>query len=99
MPLSPEERRLRGQLAAHTRHSKSDPSAQLAEARAALWSRYEREADPAGILDPQERNRRAEQLMHAALARARLASAKQRRLAAEHHVTDQLLTVPEEVGQ
>jgi hypothetical protein len=55
------DRVLRARMAAHLLHAQiTDEAAHTAPARAAFLSRFEREVDPDGILDPQERTRRAE---------------------------------------
>jgi hypothetical protein len=77
--LSPAERTLRARLAAHTMHAHNDPKAITAKARAGFLAKFEREADPDGVLAPEERRRRAEHLRSAHFARLALASAKARR--------------------
>jgi hypothetical protein len=78
-PLSPTERVLRARVAAHTKHAKHDPKAAMDKARAAFLARFDRQADPDGVLPPAERERRAQQLRSAHFARLALASAKARR--------------------
>lgn len=56
----------------------ADRAARTAPARAASLARFERQADPDGNLPPGERQRRAESLLQAHMARMRLASAKAR---------------------
>jgi hypothetical protein len=77
--LSPAERSLRARLAAHTMHARNDAQATTAKARAAFLARFERQADPEGLLPPAERQRRAQQLRSAYFAQLALASAKARR--------------------
>jgi hypothetical protein len=77
--LSPAERTLRARLAAHAMHGRHDARATTAKARAAFLARFERQADPEGLLTPAERERRAQQLRSAYFARLALASAKARR--------------------
>jgi hypothetical protein len=77
--LSPAERSLRARLAAHAMHGQHDARATTANARAAFLTRFERQADPEGLLPPAERQRRAQQLRSAYFARLALASAKARR--------------------
>src|SRR4051812_50001042 len=73
------ERILRARMAAHALHAKvSDPTAHTAPARAAFLSRFEREVDPEGLLDPRERARRAEHARKAYFTRLALASAHAR---------------------
>jgi hypothetical protein len=57
--LSPAERTLRARLAAHAMHGRHDPRATTAKARTAFLARFERQADPEGLLAPAERERRA----------------------------------------
>jgi len=58
--LTPEQRRLRSQVAAHTLHAKiADPVAHTAPARQAMLARFEREVDPEGTLPIEDRARRA----------------------------------------
>jgi hypothetical protein len=77
--LSPAERTLRARLAAHAMHGQHDARATTAKARATFLARFEREADPEGLLPPSERERRAQQLRRAYFAQLALASAKARR--------------------
>jgi hypothetical protein len=73
------ERVLRARMAAHLLHAQiSDEAAHTAPARAAFLSRFEREVDPDGILDPQERARRAEHAKKAYFIKLALASRKAR---------------------
>jgi hypothetical protein len=60
-------------------HGRHDPRATTARARAAFLARFERQADPEGLLTPDERERRAQQLRSAYFAQLALASAKARR--------------------
>lgn len=79
-PLSPAERSLRAQIAAHDSWARtSDRPARTAKARAAALARFEREVDPNGELTPQERAKRAEHARKAYFARLALASARARR--------------------
>jgi hypothetical protein len=78
-PLSPTERVLRARVAAHAKHAKHDSRVAMDKARAAFLARFERHADPHGLLPAAERQRRAEQLRSAHFARLALASAKARR--------------------
>jgi hypothetical protein len=79
--MTPEQRRLRAQIAANARWSRyMAREDQAAAARAALVARLEREVDPAGQLDPQERTvlvksaaRRLSAQLNAAKARKRAA--------------------------
>lgn len=60
-----------------------DPAARTAPARAAMLSRFEREVDPEGVLDPKERTRRAEHLRKDYFIRLALKSAAARRARAQ----------------
>ena len=77
--LSPAERSLRARLAAQAMHARNDAQATTAKARAAFLARFERQADPEGLLPLAERQRRAQRLRSAYFARLALASAKARR--------------------
>jgi hypothetical protein len=73
------DRVLRARMAAHLLHAQiSDEAEHTAPARAAFLSRFEREVDPEGILDPQERARRAEHAKKAYFLKLALASRKAR---------------------
>ena len=80
---NPSERALIASLAAHMKWAKeSDRSAATAAARQAFRDRFEREADPDGVLPPDERARRAEHLRKAFYTRLALKSVQARRRAA-----------------
>ena len=81
--LSPAERSLRARLAAYAMHARHDARRTSANGRAAFLARFEREVDPDGRLDPEERHRRAEQARRAYFARLSLAAAKARRVKRE----------------
>lgn len=83
MPLTPQERSLRARLAAHTLHSRVDPTQHTEPARKAFLARFEREVDPEGKLPPEERARRAEHAKRAHFQRMALKSAQARRRKAE----------------
>jgi hypothetical protein len=71
---------MRASIAAHTQWAKEpDPPARTATARRAFLERFEREADPDGVLDPAERTRRAEHLRRAYFTRLALASSRARK--------------------
>ena len=80
--MSPEQRRLRAQIAAHARWSHPMARVDQADAaRSALLARLEREVDPSGELPPDERAvlvrtaaRRLSATLNAAKARKRLLS-------------------------
>src|SRR5829696_9208500 len=78
-PASPAERSLRARLAAYALHAQRDPRETTANGRAAFLARFDREVDPEGLLEPEERRRRAEQARRAYFTRLALASAKARR--------------------
>src|SRR4051794_29606005 len=66
---------LRARMAAHLLHAQiSDEAEHTAPARAAFLSRFEREVDPGGVLDPIERARRAEHAKKAYFIKLALAS-------------------------
>jgi hypothetical protein len=74
-----ERRVLQARMAAHLLHARiTNPSAHTAPARQAFLSRFEREVDPEGVLDPLERARRAEHAKKAYFLRLALASRKAR---------------------
>jgi hypothetical protein len=78
--LKAAERSLHGRMAAHALHARvADPSAHTAPARQAFLERFERQADPDGILSAAERARRAEHLRKAYFLRLSLKSAQARR--------------------
>jgi hypothetical protein len=79
--MSPSERIMRSRIAAHTLHAHVDPVVHTEPARQAFLSRFDREADPAGVLSDEERARRAAHLRKAYFARLALASAKARKRA------------------
>ncbi|WP_240743532.1 hypothetical protein [Mycobacterium paragordonae] len=80
MPLTPTERSIRGQIAAHDSWAKtSDRSARTANARKALLDKFERQVDPDGTLAPAERAKRAENARKAHFKRLALKSAQARK--------------------
>jgi hypothetical protein len=83
MALTPEQRRLRAQIAAHIRWSLEDPTANAVRAQAGLVARFERQVDPDGTLEPAERARRVESARKAHMKRLALKSANTRRRRAE----------------
>jgi hypothetical protein len=72
---------LLGRLGAHVQHSRHDPKITTIAGRAAFLGRFEREADPEGVLPPEERARRAGHLRKAYFTRLALKSAQARRRA------------------
>jgi hypothetical protein len=79
MPLSPEQRSLRGRIAAHTLHANVDPTAHTAPARQKFLERFEREVDPDGVLSLEDRKRRAQHALRAHMTRLALKSSQARR--------------------
>lgn len=80
----PDERSLSARIAAETRWSKTpDRAAATAPARAGLRARFEREADPEGVLSAEERAYRADKLMKAHMLRLSLKAKQKRRHARE----------------
>lgn len=78
--LTPAERSLRAQIAAHESWARTDDrSARTANARRAMLDRFERQVDPDRKLPPAERAKRAEHARKAYFARLALASARARR--------------------
>jgi hypothetical protein len=77
-PASRAERSLRARLAAYALHAQHDPRETTANGRAAFLARFDREVDPEGLLEPDERRRRAEQARRAYFARLSLAAVKAR---------------------
>lgn len=77
--LSPEQRRLRAQIAALTRWSREDPAANAARGQAGLLAKFEREVDPDQILPLAERTRRAEAARRAHMHQLAFRSSKARR--------------------
>ena len=72
-------RSLVGRIGAHSLHARHDPRTTTAAARRAFLDRFEREADPDGVLPHEERARRARHLRKAYFARLALRSAQARR--------------------
>jgi hypothetical protein len=77
-PVSRAERSLRARLAAYALHAQQDPRETTANGRAAFLARFDREVDPEGRLEADERRRRAEQARRAYFARLSLAAVKAR---------------------
>ena len=71
-------RALRGRIGAHRLHATHDPRETTKAARQAFWSSFERDVDPEGVLDPDERARRAGHARAAHFARLAYLSAKVR---------------------
>ncbi|MCZ0727191.1 hypothetical protein [Mycolicibacterium iranicum] len=80
MPLTPAERSLRGQIAAHESWSHTeDRASRTAPARKAMLDKFEQQVDPEGRLAPAERALRAEHARKAHFKRLALKSAQARR--------------------
>ena len=79
-PSSDKAKRvLQARMAAHALHARvQDPTAHTAPARKVFLSRFEREVDPEGVLEPQERARRAEHARKAYFLRLATESSKSR---------------------
>lgn len=77
--LTPEQAALVGRVGAHESWARTpDRSARTAPARAAAWSSWVRKADPDGVLSDADRQRRAEHLRSAHMARLGLRSSLNR---------------------
>ena len=82
--LTPAERSMRSQIAAHESWAKTpDRAARTAKARQAALAKFEHEIDPNNELPPSERARRAEHARKAHFKRLALKSAQARRARAE----------------
>ena len=73
------ERTLLGRIGAYTAHSRHGGLEMTRAAREAFRSKFEREVDPGGVLDPDERTRRADMARKAHFARLAYLSAVARR--------------------
>lgn len=79
MPLTPEQRILRARLAVHASWANTaDPANRTAPARRAFLDRFERQVDPDGLLDPEDRARRAEHARKSYMSGLALKSAQAR---------------------
>ena len=77
--VTPEQRRLRAQIAANTRWSRPMSREDQADAaRAAIHERLEREVDPLRELSPDERGRRVRSAARALSAKLNSAKARKR---------------------
>lgn len=80
MPLTPTERSIRGQMAAHARWAKEpDRLAATAPGRQAAFERLLDQVDPQRVLTEAERSKRVKNAQQAQMARVRLAASKKRR--------------------
>lgn len=87
--LSPEERRLRAQLAAHAMHAKHDARAFGRRTQQVLLAKLELEVDPDSALPVEERQRRARQLRKALLTRIAFERTKKQREAREREAAEE----------
>ncbi len=78
MSLSKEQRILQARLGGLTLAAKHDPREYVRPAKAAFDARWERLADPEGVLPPEERQRRADALKRAHFVRLALRSSMKR---------------------
>jgi hypothetical protein len=77
--MTPAQRTLRAQIAAHTSWANtSNRAARTAAAREAAMDRFVKQVDPDGVLSPDERARRAESAKKAYFLRLAAKSAKAR---------------------
>ena len=80
--MTPEQRRLRAQIAANTRWSRPMAREDAADsARSTFYARLERQVDPLGRLPPAELDRRVRAAARASYARLNAAKAKKRQRA------------------
>jgi len=93
MPRSAEEFSELGKVGVHARLATEDPVRMTEAARRGRWQKYLDRADPKGILDPEERVRRATALRDQDLARMRLARATAERRKAERAAKGARITV------
>ena len=77
--LGPEQRSLRARLAAHSKWAGTDPVEGTRAAREAFLSSFEKQVDPDGTLDPDERARRADHARKAHFLKLAFLSARARR--------------------
>lgn len=90
--LSPEERRLRAQLAAHAMHAKHDARAFGRRTQQVLLAKLELEVDPDSALPVEERQRRARQLRKSLLTRIAFERVKKQREAREREAAEEEAT-------
>lgn len=74
----------RGRIGGNTLAARTDMRQVAARARAGFYRKFEREVDPEGVLDPDERARRVQHAISAYYARLSLRAAEARRRAARH---------------
>lgn len=79
MALTPPQRTLQARAAAHISWAKTvNPAARTEAARRAFLARFERQVDPDGTLDPEDRARRAAHARKAFFAQLALRGAQAR---------------------
>jgi len=83
MELTSRRAQQLGRIGAHVLHSRYDSRDIAARARRGLEAKFEREADPDGVLSPEERRKRAYHLRQAHYARLSAMGAAARRKGAE----------------
>jgi len=76
--LTPAQRTLRASIAANTRWSREDPTANAERGQAGLVAKFRREVDPDNQLPDAERERRALSAYRAHMQRLSLASSRAR---------------------
>jgi len=74
-----EGRRLAGSIGGHTTHSLYSSDEIAARARDGALRRFEKQVDPEGLLEPQERGRRAQHARAAWMRKLAIQSANARR--------------------
>lgn len=80
MTMTATQRKMRAQIAANTRWARCDNrSKATSKARAAFMDKFERQVDPAGVLVPEERAKRAENLRKAHYMKMSIRSAEARK--------------------
>lgn len=78
MAPTSEQRAQWGRIGAHVTHATHDSRAITAPARRAFLDRFDKQVDPDGVLDPQERAKRAHHAMQAHMAKLALKAATAR---------------------
>lgn len=86
--MTPEERSLRGKIAAHAMHARNDATETTAKARRTFLEGFETAVDPDGTLPEPERQKRAAHARKAHFLRLALKSVQARRERAEAAVAN-----------
>jgi hypothetical protein len=87
--MTPQERTLRARMAAHVMWAHTaDRTKRTAPARKAAMDRFERAVDPDGVLDPDERARRADSARSAHFTQMAYRSVRARRARLQSPSTD-----------